>query len=905
MTACQTMRYSPLPKILMVAYGLPLIMANYVTTKTGAFITNQIRPFLRLGKKLEYITYVTMCRDSSVTVNFYDDKILLNISGTRCQLMDLNIPALHRFGNITYKEKRSPSEYELITDSANIVVDTLLRIIRVQKRNVSFEPVLIGSQSGRYFYNADSIYNEDRIAIHPLKKSIGRDNILHSYYSDGKNSFLGTNHGLYLNDSIAILQDCEVTSVTRDIGGNYWISTLRNGVYCLKSDFMTTAMSNNVYKGIARYLYANAHMLFFSTSGNDLFLYKNGHVKPLFEYKKFKKNGGPALADVGYLIEKNGLAYNYYNLYNNDNIAVHDILAKHPETYRTNNPFFSLSVKRMFAVNSEMYIQGRQSIAVADFKDDKITNSIKRRYSPDSWGAGRIFGMTKMPDNSMYYSTRYHVFKIENGTSTPQTQFKDLAFKAMCNVSGYILGITLLDNRLIICDMQHKKMTIDTVAGQNCVWGNFFRLNDSMVIIATDNFHRLFTVHHFKAGIKRSMTVVENPFVPLLVEAIASDDSDCYFLKEGNITKLNLRDLFARPGPPQLFFKDLKAGKKAYEVGTNVTISYKEAKNIRLSFSTLSFSGRDIDYQYSFTKNEQDNWIDIKGEEITLVNPGYGTYTVKIRARTMASSFSVPSTFTLYISKPFWATFWFKILLLIAFLGLAASLTRYRVLYLLHKKEKLHADEIKFLKSEYKVLNALMNPHFIFNTLNNVQGLINKDEKRAANKYLGIFANLIRQNMQNISMEMISLQKEMDVVINYLELEKLRFKELLNYEINIDTAIDLSEVMVPPLLIQPLVENSIKHGIFAGKSTESIIRIEIFEENDLLTIAIKDNGLGIVATQAKPGSTHKSYGLENIQKRIAQLSAIQDKQISLQISDVKDDDGMLQWTVVSITISIS
>jgi sensor histidine kinase YesM len=207
------------------------------------------------------------------------------------------------------------------------------------------------------------------------------------------------------------------------------------------------------------------------------------------------------------------------------------------------------------------------------------------------------------------------------------------------------------------------------------------------------------------------------------------------------------------------------------------------------------------------------------------------------------------------------------------------------------------------MKSEYKSLNALMNPHFIFNTLNNVQGLVNRDDKLAANEYIRVFADLIRQNMHNISKELIPLQHEINLVANYLSLEKLRFKEHLNYTIDIEGDLDLSEILVPPLLVQPLVENSIKHGIYPLESGDGQIRIHIFEHNDVLVIEVMDNGIGLQAAKEGRQPSHESFGLENIRKRISQLSVILNKQILFDIREKKR--GEVSWTVVTISIPIT
>lgn len=158
--------------------------------------------------------------------------------------------------------------------------------------------------------------------------------------------------------------------------------------------------------------------------------------------------------------------------------------------------------------------------------------------------------------------------------------------------------------------------------------------------------------------------------------------------------------------------------------------------------------------------------------------------------------------------------------------------------------------------------------------------------------------------MHNISQELISLQKETDLVHNYLLLEKLRFKDHLNYKINIEEGLDLSEIMVPPLLVQPLVENSIKHGILPLESREGLIVIDIYERPGFVYIDVRDNGIGMNQDKKGTGLKHESFGLQNVRKRIEQLSIMQNRKIEFNVSEIKDEAGKLQWTIVSIVIPL-
>jgi sensor histidine kinase YesM len=197
-----------------------------------------------------------------------------------------------------------------------------------------------------------------------------------------------------------------------------------------------------------------------------------------------------------------------------------------------------------------------------------------------------------------------------------------------------------------------------------------------------------------------------------------------------------------------------------------------------------------------------------------------------------------------------------------------------------------------------------MNPHFIFNSLNNIQGLINKDEKRTANEYLVIFSDLVRQNMHNISKGFISLQEELTLIENYLTLEKLGFKELVNYSIKIGEDVDIDGIMIPPLMIQPLVENAVKHGLLPLQSSNAKVSIEVYEREDVLYIIIEDNGIGLTASLKSQNKLHESFGLSNLQKRTDHLKKIQQHELSIEINEMKDTDGKVLGTKAVVTIQL-
>jgi LytS/YehU family sensor histidine kinase len=188
--------------------------------------------------------------------------------------------------------------------------------------------------------------------------------------------------------------------------------------------------------------------------------------------------------------------------------------------------------------------------------------------------------------------------------------------------------------------------------------------------------------------------------------------------------------------------------------------------------------------------------------------------------------------------------------------------------------------EYQLLAAEMETLRSQMNPHFIFNALNSMQGFIFGEDKKNASRFLHKFSTLIRNSLNYSKSEFISLNEELEFIKNYLEIENIRFDNQFVYFFE-DNGIDKVQLKVPPLIIQPLVENSIKHG-FSNLNEREQIRIECIQKKDVLEIIVSDNGKGIhEGDPLKPGS----YGLQNIIKRLTLLGRDKPQAYQLKIND--------------------
>ncbi len=217
------------------------------------------------------------------------------------------------------------------------------------------------------------------------------------------------------------------------------------------------------------------------------------------------------------------------------------------------------------------------------------------------------------------------------------------------------------------------------------------------------------------------------------------------------------------------------------------------------------------------------------------------------------------------VNPPWYDTFWFKALLALFFMAIVYLIYRNRI----RRLEKAHEIENEINRLQKSALQAQMNPHFIFNCLNSIQGFIMKNQKEAAMEYLSKFAKLIRQYLQASTQETITIADEMAMLEAYCELESLRFDGKFEYEINSSSAEELQHSHIPPMLIQPFVENAIIHGMKGRKTSGGKIAIKFDIASQHVLVSIKDNRGGILPD--KINKAHRSLGVSITQNRLAHI----------------------------------
>jgi LytS/YehU family sensor histidine kinase len=224
----------------------------------------------------------------------------------------------------------------------------------------------------------------------------------------------------------------------------------------------------------------------------------------------------------------------------------------------------------------------------------------------------------------------------------------------------------------------------------------------------------------------------------------------------------------------------------------------------------------------------------------------------------------------------------------------------------LEKERQVAELKQKGTELEMQALRAQMNPHFIFNSLNSINRFILQNNKAQASEYLTKFSKLVRMILQNSQASLITLENELESLELYLELEALRFNYHFDYKISVPKNMDISVLKVPPLILQPYVENAIWHGLM-HKEEKGQLDIEVTEQTDHLYFKITDDGVGrekAAALASKSATKHKSMGLRITAHRIAILQNSEALNSPVTINDLVDAGGNAAGTEVTIKMPV-
>lgn len=343
---------------------------------------------------------------------------------------------------------------------------------------------------------------------------------------------------------------------------------------------------------------------------------------------------------------------------------------------------------------------------------------------------------------------------------------------------------------------------------------------------------------------------------------------------------------------PKLYFKTKK---------DTLSFSNEARRNISISFGLQDYVNQEyINYKYRLLPNQTD-WVSTKTKTINFSNLSPKLYTLEVKATDQHFNTTTKKQFVKIVS------FWYEtklaiIVFVLLFLLLMFVIFHYIKKQIQKKAAAKTAQDKRIAGLELQALRSQMNPHFVHNSLNAIQYFIQRNEVELSENYLSKFSLLIRLFFEYSRRQNITLKEEIKLLENYLEIEKLRFEEKLSYQINVDESLDTEEMIIPAMILQPIVENAVNHGLFHKKENGNITIYFNYIDQKTYQVKIYDDGIGIKKSKEIYKNSTKNYrsnSTEVLKERLQLLEQSNMWQIAYELNDFSETEHK-EGTQVSI-----
>ncbi len=532
----------------------------------------------------------------------------------------------------------------------------------------------------------------------------------------------------------------------------------------------------------------------------------------------------------------------------------------------------------------------------------------------------RIFSMDEDSSGRIWLACMHSIKSFKNGQCTDHTeQWPELKDRLnTIKISPQqLFWIGTKNNGLYV--INKKNLTHITekngLAANNC--NSIFPEGDSVTWVATDK--GLSKITHTGTSPLRYQIKNYNSINGLpsdVIKQVEVKNDTVYILNDEGISFFKKNALQPNTICPPIYLTRFLANDSVLPLIQQSYLNH-HFNNITLHFSGPTFQNAGntlfkyrlvgLDTVWKFTRQNSINFSPLP----------YGDYTFQIYACNNDGYWShIPASLNFVINPPFWHTWWFRITSLITLLLLIYLLVNRRIRLvekreaektLLFKKaaesEKEKAEFFqKAIDMEIKFLSAQMNPHFTFNAMNSIQNFILDNDPLMANKYLSKYSRLMRLVLESNMQAFVSLDKETELLQLYMEMESMRMERPVKSELIITDAIKPEEYCIPPMMIQPYIENAFWHGLSHKSTGDGFIRLFFKTENEAIKCVIEDNGVGRekAALLKKNEKKHRSYGIFITQQRLKHLQSFSNKQIKPEITDITDEQGLVLGTRVTL-----
>jgi ligand-binding sensor domain-containing protein len=653
-----------------------------------------------------------------------------------------------------------------------------------------------------------------------------------------------------------------------DYEGNLWFTTSHNGLYKLASTKVNNFVSRGLDKQL-RFVKQNRQKQLVLGFDNNQYKVLDKDFKIKYEGKLFEQNYRL------YDFEQDELGQYYF--ISSSGITVFDKNFKHRKDYSPD----ALKAAA-FTSDGKLWLAAGDFIGYISLEGEFIELQSIRSYavypvSEEEVWFGTIEGPVRYKNGKEY--------KVQN--IDLQVDIRDIA-----PLEDGVLCFASQNRGLFFYDINRDSIRVHLTT-ENGLSSNFcsnVMIDKDFVWLTTKNGLNRISRNDYSVTILGIDQGIPSNEINGLIKAdgifyLATNKGLAYFDEDYALNKI----------PPRLELSSIRIAQRDTTLHPKYQLDYSK-NSIGIEFNGITFKNNaSLVYEYKMEGIDA-NWnrSNVGVAQYHSIPPG--NYTFLARAKTNNTNWSILKKVQFQISPPIWQRTWFIAL---------SVLLGYFILWMIFVDIKRRSKQAKNLKSsQLTAIRAQMNPHFVFNALNSIQEFIVKRDIRSTNRYLSQFARLMR-NVLNVSdKEQISLKKEIETLKLYLSLEALRFGEQFDYTFELEEDLDVDDLYLPPMLVQPFVENAIKHGLMHREGIKRLY-LRFRKENNFLICEVEDNGVGRAKSAEIRKNNPRLYSSKSTsltQQRLKVFNSARKDTLHLKIEDLITE-GVAMGTKVTIKVN--
>ncbi len=708
--------------------------------------------------------------------------------------------------------------------------------------------------------------NQGLMKIDPQKKSIEefiiQDTKIYNFDRGEDDFLLFTDKGIksldpHILNSTDILNLDETTSSILDNEGNRWVSTLDKGVFFLPKNEVKKHEDLEI-EGLSAY---NDSILYLVHSDNKVGYLDHGQVTDLYDVPSsyLKAIYVDSLQDI-WTLHSN---FFYKNGRINDN-----------RFKATNTSFLKGHIFIFQSPNGLKYVH--------------LLDGTERDFAYHQ--IGKIRDLEFLSDEEIFIASSRGLFMMDLGKNTIKSyrafdnlQITDIGMDRYDFIWVATNGLGLLRIKLsALKDLNPDQLNAFRATNYSNVYGKTLII-DTIIYAASPKGVSKFYFDENTIS-KLSHISESNGLIPARVNDIKYFRNDIYIAQDNGLFTFSHSQDFDESMDFPIIIDEVVADDSLFSNTDDIIYFPYDVGPIQINTKTIYFKDhRNLAYQFRLIKDNELEpvWSGSPNNEFIFSKLSPGSYTFQVRSKSINSEWSTPQILKFHIDNIFWQTQWFLLVVTLALLLFA-----YLIYFFISKAKRNRQMLMRAkIESDLKALKAQINPHFLFNSINSIQTFILEGNSSIAESYLVKYGKLMRTILNHSDSLTVSISEEIDAMRLYVELEKLRLYRPLDFEISVDENIDIYLERIPSMIVQPIIENSIWHGIQPSDSANKILLT--FElKGKQIFVKVEDNGVGFTSNEDLHNNPH---GIQLIEERISLINKLHGVESKFEINS--DETG--------------